>query len=390
MPSRNPRLLVVARKYWPVVEDSCHRLMHWLAALRSIQIESTVLTARWHASWPDTFLFRNTSIHRLLPSPHSNWNETHFQKNVVSWIQSHLDEFDAIYVDRADTLLQVLLSKSSRWEKPILARFAPEESLYGLASNVRMSLPAIVDTVRRCDYVLTSNPGHHRTLLAHGVREQTIFRMQELAWIRVQRRVDGRQHALKALAQASGDFFLPERSMLMVHIGIASWMELRQVLLAVCDLLDSGAHLRMWLINPGISYQAIYDLLKDRGWHREILIFDGFDDLEDLIQVADLAWVTHPAESIQFTLPLLLSAGVPILARESLELQSLAPVDVSEFIYCSPTDLALKLHRWYANPRAFEKQALTLRGEYLQNHASLDAIRNWRNLLERVAEASRS
>jgi hypothetical protein len=90
---------------------------------------------------------------------------------------------------------------------------------------------------------------------------------------------------------------------------------------------------------------------------------------------------------MQFTLPLLVSAGVPILARDSLELQSLAPVDVSEFIYASPTDLALKLHRWYANPRAFEKQALALRGEYLQNHAFHDAIRSWRNLLERVAEA---
>ena len=85
----------------------------------------------------------------------------------------------------------------------------------------------------------------------------------------------------------SSDFLIPGRTDLLVHLGVSEAIPLRKAIQAVCDLLDAGASLRMWVIGSGLDLSALYDLIKSRGWHREILLFDGFDDLQELIRVTD-------------------------------------------------------------------------------------------------------
>jgi hypothetical protein len=378
------RLLVVARRFWPLSEDSCQRLLQWTSSLHQISVEPTVLTARWHQDWTDQFRIRNVPVFRILPSPHTNWNETHFQRNLVQWVQSRLEEFDAIYVDRADSLLQVLLSKQGRWPIPIIARFAPDEFLAEGAPNIRLQPSAKVEAIRRCRWIVTPLPSSHRLLIASGIHESQVHRIGFSSFARIQRSPERKKAASESLAKLSGDFVVPNNTPLMVHLGNTSWNELRNVLLAVCDLLDAGASVRMWIIDSGISNDTIYDFLKDRGWHREILIFDCFDDLEEILHVADLAWVTSPGESLQFTLPLIIAAELPVLVREMADLQNGIVPGIQESMYCSPTDLALKLHRWYANATVFRQNALQLKNTYQQSNPASRDLELWRRLLEQA------
>jgi hypothetical protein len=87
--------------------------------------------------------------------------------------------------------------------------------------------------------------------------------------------------------------------------------QLEVVLQAVCALLDRGILLRMWLINPGPDTPKIYQWLRHQGWHREILIFDGFDVLEDLVCIADLVIASNPACSLQYSTRLVFESQVP-------------------------------------------------------------------------------
>jgi hypothetical protein len=317
----------------------------------------------------------------LFPSPHTNWNEAHFQRNAVHWIQSRLEQFDAIYVDRADSLLQVILSKQGRWQKPILARFAPDEFIAQCAPNVRLTSGAMLDSIRRCKWIVTPTPSNHRMLIANGLNESSIHRIGSSPLTRIQRTPERKKTASNSLAKLSGDFIVPDDSPLMVHLGNSSWNELRKVLLAVCDLLDAGALVRMWIIDSGIPNDTVYDFLRDRGWHREILIFDSFDDFEEILHVADLVWITSPGESLQFTLPLLIASGIPVLVREMADLPYAIANGIQESAYCSPTDLALKLHRWYASPNPSLQHANQLRNAYLQNHPPTRDLELWRKLL---------
>jgi hypothetical protein len=140
----------------------------------------------------------------------------------------------------------------------------------------------------------------------------------------------------------------------------------------------------MWIIDSGISNDTIYDFLKDRGWHREILIFDSFDDIEEILHVADLVWVTSPGESLQFTLPLVIAAGLPVLVREMADLQNGIVPGIQESMYCSPADLALKLHQWYANATVSRHNALQLKNAYQQSNPVSRDLELWRRILEQA------
>ena len=389
-PNRSIRLLVLANRFWPCVDDSTLRLMHWLDALKTQSIRSTVVTARHQAQWPDRFEIRGTPVHRLLPAPNSNWNESHFSRNVVQWIMKHSHSFDAIYCDRVDSVLSLLAVKGSKWSQPILARMSPYTSINGTfePESQRPIIP--IDAARRCDVVFTPNAGGHRFLVSQGVPDSKIVRLADPYWGRVERSGPQRTSALRSLASLNGDFFLPKETKLIVHLGISKWSALKPMLQHVCDLLDTGAPIRLWIINCGLPYGMVYDYLKDRGWHREILIFDGFDDQEVFLQAADLLWFTTPEESLQYSLPTAAASGIPLMIKETPEIRDFLSRAYPSIVYGSPTDLALNLNRWYASPESISADLQSLKQEVLHSANPTASLQRFASQCEMAIEAKRA
>jgi hypothetical protein len=307
------KLLVVARRFWPICDDSSQRLLHWCASLVRAGVDVHVLTARWHASWPEYSLCRDVPVSRLLPGPNSNWNETHFQKNVVQWIGGRTQNFDCLYVDRSDGLLSTILQRASPWELPVYSRFSTNDSGVGLSNSQRVSLVAMADACRPCAKVVCPTIGSHRWLIGHGISESKIVRIEDPAWFSIDRSEESRSAASHALFETCSDFVIPGRTSILLHVGVSESKPLRNVIQSLCEFLDQGALLRAWIVGCGIPPQTLYDLTKSRGWHREILLFDPFDDLQELMRVADLAIVSNPKETLQFTVPTLAHAGVQSL-----------------------------------------------------------------------------
>jgi len=388
--SMHLRLLIVTRRFWPFAEDQCHRLLHWGYGLREKGIMPSILSARWNTTWPESMEIRHIPVFRMLPAPHSNWNESYLQKNMVQWIHLHVREFDAVYVDRSDTLLQIITNKGAQWNLPIICRFAPHESLIGGAPAARLSMQASAEACKKCQAIVVTNSTDHRYLISQGVMDSNIIRIEDSPAIWMHRTAESRSISKRNLANLSGDFVVPDRTPVISHIGSTDWVSLRQALDSVCDLLDAGGCLRFWIINPNISYSVIHDYLKDRGWHREILIFDGFDDLEELAQATDLLWVTNAIESSQFTLPLFLAASVPVIVRETDGIPSLLNELTKDRTYGSPTDLALLLHHWYANQESSQAHACKIRNQLASHYNSSDSSRAWTDLLRRICNRSKA
>lgn len=380
------RLLIISRRFWPITDEHCHRLLHWAGGLRERGLRPSILTARWATYWPDSMEIRYLPVFRILPAPHSNWNESYWQKNVVQWITLHAREFDSIYVDRADALLQILVNKNNSWNLPLICRFAPSESSLGLAPASRLSMQASAEACKKCQMVVVTNASDHRYLISQGVADSKIQRVEEPPATWIQRTLVGRNTSRRSLANLSADFVVPDRTAVVSHIGATDWSSLRQALDSICDLLDAGGLLRVWIVNPSVSLSIIHDYLKDRGWHREVLIFDGFDDLDELAKASDLLWVTNPIESAQFTLPLFLAASVPIIIRETDGLPNLLAELIRERIYGSPTDLALLLHSWYANQETAMEQAAKIRNQMAAHFGSIDPARNWLEMMGRLCD----
>ena len=375
-----PRVLVVARRYWPFTDDSCQRLMHQFSALTRAGAKVTILTARWHPSWPQTSLCREMPVHRLLPAPNTNWNESHFQKNVVHWISKSAKDFDCIYVDRADALLSFLQSKSIKWNIPIVARFSPDDVGFGLSTGQKLTQIAMADTCRRCTRIICPTPNAHRIIVSQGISESQITRIGDIAWEPVARSEELRTTASNAIFETSSDFLIPSRTDLLLHFGISETVPLHKAIQSVCDLLDIGILMRMWVVGSGVEPSDLYDLIKSRGWHREILLFDGFDDLQELIQVADCCIASNPKEAIQYTMPLLASAGVPMIIADSPDCRAWLPETNHFQLYSSEQVLAQKLQDFVANRERWTSLASTLRQSLLRTKSRDECVQQWLSL----------
>ena len=377
---QGPRVLCVSRRFWPFTDDSCQRLLYHCAALTRASASVTVLTARWHSHWPATSLCREVLVHRILPAPNTNWNESHYQKNILQWISKSTKDFDCIYVDRADGLLSVLQSKCAKWNIPIVARFSPEDVGFGLSSGQRLSQMAMADACRRCTRVVCPTPNAHRIIVSQGISESHIVRIGDIAWEPVARSDELRTTAANSLFAASSDFLIPSRTDLLLHLGLSESAPLLKAIQTICDLLDAGAMIRMWIVGSGVEPNSLYDVIKSRGWHREILLFDGFDDVQELIRVADCCIASNPKESIQYTLPMMTLAGVPMIIADTADCRAWLPEPNHFQLYSSERGLAQSLNDFIANRERWISMANSLRHNLRRTKSSDECVQQWLSL----------
>lgn len=347
----------------------------------------TILTARWHATWPEFAVCREIPIHRLLPAPASNWNEGYFQKNVVAWLTQHSRDYDVIYVDRADGLLSIVSSKANRIHKPVVARFANDSFGYALARNQMMPLSAAADACRRCTRIVTPFASLHRLLVTQGIDNRRITRIEDTIAHHVSREAGNRGAVATALFEVASDFVVPPNTEIAVHLGACESKPLEKVLSKVCDQLDAGKAIRLWVVGCELPYEPLYDFVRDRGWHREILFFDGFDEMADLLAVADLAIFSNPTVTAQYTLLHAIAAGVPLIASESSDCSAIFPVDFAKKQYDSDARLADLLAEFLSHSEQWILDANALRNWMRRNISHENSIAQWIAMFrESVAE----
>jgi glycosyltransferase involved in cell wall biosynthesis len=376
------RLVLVTRKFWPMSDDSSHRLLQLVDGLRTCGIDLHVLTARWHPSWPENLTLRRANVTRILPPPRNNWNEAHFQKQIVSWLTQHVDTYDSIYVDRADGLLAAITAKASKWKKPVIARYSIDTDTQGVTKGQCVGSAAAADACRRCDRIIAPSAAAHRALISQSIDSHRIDRIPDWTSIRVERSQESRAAAAAALFQVSSDLVIPGRTDLIVHYGTAETSELMPVVQAVCDLLDRGASVRMWILGSGFAHVDILDAIKDRGWHREILLFDGFDDLEEIVEVADLAIVSNPSVAYQFSALMFLHSDVPVITADGPETKSWLAEGQPIKSYRDSHDLLNQLLDWQIHRQQWIAEAAVCRAHSLaQRHSPAACISQWETIL---------
>ena len=127
--SEGPRVLVVARRFWPSSSDSTQRLMSWTESLHARGARVTVLTARWHSSWTTRIDFRELPIHRLEYAPTNPMRAARYGRRFrPTWVSKNNSHFDLIYCDAADLEAQIILTQVPGLNRPpVIVRFDPLE-----------------------------------------------------------------------------------------------------------------------------------------------------------------------------------------------------------------------------------------------------------------------
>jgi len=378
------RVQVVTRNYWPNADESSLRLMHTLDVWKSAGIHPSILTTRSNHSWPDRATLRNIAVERILPAPTSSWNETHLQRNVAKWLIKNSDHFDALYVDSSDELLATIVAKSKAIGKPILCRFGQEPNRWtkprSSISTYLQSSVSLRDALRKCHCVISEHRCGYETLIDLGVPKDRAVWLPDSVCEPAERSETLRRMACHAMFQVSGDLAIPTQTNLLLHFGEASFEQLHVALQSVCDLLDRGIPIRMWLINPGSDAGEIYEWLKSQGWHHEILIFDGFDVLEDLVCLADLVIASNPACSLQYSTRLALESNLPMIVAIDPSIPDWMPETPLMKWYHSRASLGSQLQDWLTHRAQWEAEAIALRRHYQSHHPSKHWIDRWLEL----------
>ena len=176
---------------------------------------------------------------------------------------------------------------------------------------------------------------------------------------------------------------------MILHLGTADERRLNAVIHAVSDLLDQGLSARMWIIGAGAAAEMVYDTIQFRGWQREILLFEGFDDLQELIAVADLAIVSNPDATLQFSAPLIVNSELPMVMAANVESMQWIPETQLMKWYESDESLRLRLREWCQHREQWQSEAKALRAHAHRHLPPEGMLDLWNTLLHPLRNEAR-
>ncbi len=382
------RMLAIAPRIWPLVDDGSLRFVHWISQLRQYDIVPTVLTPRWHPHWPAEFVCREVPVHRLLPAPKTPWSQSHYLRSLSKWLTKHREDYELVYVDDPFGSLHVAAQGKAIKGTPLVGRF----HCAGIAANgmydAATSLQNASEACKKLSAVVVPDADSDRRLRSAGVDPSRIIRIEDPAWVHIKQEPVMRKLAAGALGKINSDLMLhPDQKLIVVFGEISKRAGIDLFAKSIGTHLDAGKPLVAWLIGEGGYKRPFYESLRDRSWHRDILLQGSFDSIEELLQLADLCIFPGEATSTQFYAQAIVSSGIPWFAAQSSDMRAIAGPNSSRLLFSSGDASALTqlIGDWLRDETQFQPAWQAAR-DHFQKHFSIDhALRSWSELIHRLA-----
>jgi len=379
------RLLVVARRFWPLCDESCHRLLNWAACLQSRGVEVTVLTSRWHSSWPAESDCREIKIVRLLPAPKNSWTETLLLRNIATWITKHRQEYDVIYVDESQAILHQIGLSHVCGNTPLISRYAGLTQTLANGLQTLSIITHAVEACRKAHRVVAPNALAQRQLQSSGIPADRIARIPDVAWSPFTQDPASRRQAALSLRHVNQDMSLPSDTKLLLYAGrIDESVHLEPLIRAAISRLEQDRKFRLWLVGEGRDLRRLYDLVKEASCHHEILFHSPFDSFEELFQVADAIVCPSLESGNEFILPSAIGAGIPIIALDSSPYRNVMPSVLHNSLLKDGTqqNFEITIDAWLENTSLWKQRADEARREWVTTNVIENATNLWLDLLK--------
>ncbi len=363
-----PRVLVVSRRFWPNCSDSTQRLISWTNAITPCCSSLKVLSARWHSSWSPRIDFREMDIHRIELAPTNPLRSARYTRSLVDWVTKHCEHFDLIYCDAAELEAQAILSQvKSPHRPPVIVRFDPLELANG--SDPRWQPSALtLDACRRADHVIAPRADALQRLKAAGILDSKIVRISDTQ--STLSRTDAvRTAARNALANINHDLLVRSSDRVVVCPGeLTRKWGVELLIRAIGPLVQDNRNLRVWLLGDSSERSTIYEQLRYNGWHNLIAMPGAFEDLDEVLRVADLCVIPARGQGLGWLVPKCVTSFIPMLVADGAELQSFFTSESDSplvFRQGNVDHLREKLIRWLNEPQAFRQAAINARQQMM-------------------------
>jgi glycosyltransferase involved in cell wall biosynthesis len=379
----SPRVLIVARRFWPSSSDSAQRLMSWTNSLQARGACLSIISARWHSSWSTRIDFREMPVHRLEYAPTNPMRAARYARGLADWVAKNCSNFDLIYCDAADLEAQTILTHVASLNRPpVIVRFDPLELADGIDPRWQPGAKTL-DACRRASIVIAPRADAYQRLRAIGIAESKIERISDTC-PPINRAEMARAAARNAVADINHDLFVRSTDRVVVcPLELTRHAGVELLIRAIGPLVQDHRALRVWLLGDSAERSRFYDQLRYQGWHNLIAMPGAFEDLDEVLRVADLCIAPARGHGLSWLIPKCVASSLPFLTADGPELRSVIdsePANTLSFRDGDVESLRDKIIQWLNSPQTFRQAIARTREQQVSQPAPA-----WDALLARCA-----
>ena len=277
-----------------------------------------IVTAQWEPHWPTDVEHREAPVVRL-PNPRQRgWGTIRYMSALGRWLRKRAGEIDLVYVSMLKHDAYAALGARRHGLFPVVLRAEGG----GATGDCHWQTEARFGRriKRRClsaDAFVAPSESILQELGASGYpRDRTHFIPNGVP-IPPPRSAGRRSAARAALADVNRDLDVHDDAPIAVFTGRLNHAKgLYELLTAWRSVAASSPHARLWLVGEGSERDALYQHIVDYDLRGRILLPGAFDDVEEILQAADLFILPSHEEGMSLSLLEAMAAGLPIIATD--------------------------------------------------------------------------
>ena len=309
------RLVLVTRRFWPLVGGAEKVMANLGAALAERGLQVTVLTARWDRSWPATLTYRGASVVRLRNPPQRFWGTLRYMIELRRWLRRHRARYEAIYVSMLKhDAFAVLGAAGGRMPVLLRAEGAGEGGDCRWQEEARCG-QLIRRRCRQADALVAPSRLIEEELLAAGYPPERVHYVPNSVPLPPARDDRCRQAARAALAEGGGLPEMPVVEPLVVYTGrLHEAKGLDDLVTAWRTVAQRMPQARLWMAGEGPHRDRLAERIAAGGLEGRAVLAGTFDRVDDLLAAADAFVLPSLEEGMSLSLLEAMAAGLPVVA----------------------------------------------------------------------------
>lgn len=362
-------IVIVSRRFWPLV-GGAERVLRCLGAALVRQGHAvTVVTQHWDRTWPAEEALDGCAVVRL-SAPHARFVGTAcYVRRLGRWLRAHADQHDVAYVSMLKHSAYAAVHASERSGWPVVLR--PECS--GQSGDVHWQRTArfgtrIASTCRRASGFVAISTTIRDELVAAGYPAQRIADVPNGVPVPEATTAEHKAHARATLDLGTGP--------VAVFTGrLAPQKNLDTLVHAWAAVQRNRPGGQLVLVGEGPCATPIRQQVAALDLDQSVRLVGAHDDVESFLRAADVFVLPSRDEGMSIALLEAMAVGLPVVASNISANQALVQHGVTGLLAgpdCAD-EIAEAMRDTWGNPDAAARRARAARQCVIDRY-SIDAV----------------
>ncbi|MFM2096116.1 MAG: Alpha-D-kanosaminyltransferase [Planctomycetota bacterium] len=312
------RIAMVTRRFWPLVGGAEMVMANLAAEFLRQGHQPRVVTAQWESDWPTDVVHREVPVVRIPNPARRGWGTLRYMVGLNRWLRRHIEEIDVVYVSmlKHDAYAAITTMESTRVPVVVRAEGAGATGDCHWHETGRFGI-RIRRCCRRADRLIAPSPTIADEMLAAGFEAERIERILNGVAIPPPRHGGVRGDARAILVEVNHDLAADDQTPVVVYTGrLDAAKGLHELIRAWPIVLATHPTARLWIVGEGPDRDALFDTIRDCDVRQQVAMPGAFDDVQDVLNAADLFVLPSHQEGISIALLEAMAAGVPVVASD--------------------------------------------------------------------------